>query len=253
MCFHVNNPGHGATGPYLWTPSNHTAGVIAGSTFNLDQLLATQGYSQEDALNAPDGPVLKLLNASFQIKLSGFVEDTRCRILCVQQKRIDADFWSQRTAGMFLPQQLCNMKRLAGFSPNDIDRRVFRVLADKRIYMNSKGSSNLVDLNTNDNTVDGTTPPTRYCKINLRLNQVCRMLQKDGINDDGDGDTDRHAHTKGGSDHPHNAIWAFDNQHPLKNTWIIISTDDESTLGATFTGDAVGVQIIRKLTWQDHN
>ena len=79
------------------------------------------------------------------------------------------------------------------------------------------------------------------------------MLQKKGINDDGDGDIDRHAHTTAGSDHPHSAIWAFDNQHPLNNVWCVISTDDESTLGATFTGDAVGVQIIRKLTWQDKN
>lgn len=248
LVFHVSNPNSNHHGPYIWQPD--LIGLVQDThvNFQIYQGDSNADMQDNDVQNFPNGPVCKLLWASYQFKFTGFVDDTRIRIDFIRQKRIDTDFYNQNKAKQFLPHTLVGMKHLAGFSPNEIDKTKFTILKTKYLYLNSKGAANLEDTLQDRNTTDATTTTSKYCKVSLKLNKIIKQLNSTVF--------EQHAyevenHNAQESDHPHGSTWAFDNQHPLSNIWCVISTDDQTSLGDVITGDAVKVEIIRKMTWQD--
>lgn len=247
VCFHLNNPHINTKGPRMWR-LDAWGQPVHGDKFVPDALL-TKDMQSEDTLSFPNAPYLKLRYASLQFKFSGFVDDCRIRVDVIRRKKLDADFYNQLKTHNFLPHTLTGFKGLAGFSQHQIDRRVFEVLATRHLYMNSRGQSNAMDVAEGEVTTEATTPPTRYCKINLRLNKFMKQLQ----NVEHQWDADENAEDNALSDrgHPENAQWGFGNQHPLSNIWVVISTDDVTAINDAVVGDNVSVEVIRKLTWQD--
>ena len=251
LLFHVTNPLHDMHGPYLWHLSLGVP-LATGRNFKLWQNQHSHALDQLDKTIYPNGPLLKMLRATFEFKFSGYLDDTRIRVDFIRQKKMDTDFYNQNLSQQFLPSTLNGFTDLAGFNPNQIDRTKFQVLATRRLYINSKGSANLADIAQDRTTTEATTAPAKYCKISLKLDKILKQLRTTVSEQGGDEpdypptDTSVHATL-----HPHKSNWSFDNQHPLSNIWCLISTDDATDIASAVTGDAVGVQIIRKLTWQD--
>jgi hypothetical protein len=187
-----------------------------------------------------------MVGIDYQFKIKGFLQNTHIRIDVIRQKAMMGDFWEQRGNGNFLPQTLTKLKNLAGFSPNELNKSIFKVLQSRKIYLNSRGSSSIADhvLNldgvTRENTIDGTTPPEKHCHIYVPLNQTLKPI-KSGVSERF-GDMD--------SDGQHNTF-AHEKMHPLKNVWILISTDDDQQLKDALTGDEIQIEIIRKCIWRD--
>lgn len=247
VLFHVTNPMCNHHGPYLW----HMALTGASPTdknFQLYQAPGSIGMSENDETVFPNGPVMKMLSATFQFKFTGYVDDTRIRVDFFRQKRLDTDFYTQNSPDQFLPQTLEAFKNLAGFNPNQIDRAKFEILTTKYLYLNSKGSANLLDHGQDRNTTDATTPPSKYCTVHLKLNKLLKMLRPPHLEEFGQEVPQGEDST---THHPHGSMWCYDNQHPLSNIWCLISTDDETAIASAATGDAVTVEIIRKITFQD--
>ena len=251
LLFHVNNPLTDNHGPYIWHVN--MAGQVATMVpFVKHQSNSTHEFDSDMEHEFPNGPTLKMLRATYQFKFSGFVDDTRVRIDFIRQKRLDTDYWNQNEEKQFLPHSLVGLKHLAGFSPHELDKRCFQVLGTKHIYLNSKASRSTLDMAQDQDTVEGNTPPTKYCRVSLPLNKVFRQLNTNAIGQQTASDfgtasgqvpSDRNGQ--------YGSSWAYDNQHPLKNIFCLISCDDQTAFDAALTGDAVKVEIIRKLTWQD--
>ena len=115
-----------------------------------------------------------------------------------------------------------------------------------------RGSANVLDTTQDRNTTDATTSPYRRCKVRVPTKYPLRQLDStvkestgeedlQGTEQDFARDNLRH----------HGSNWAYNNIHPLASYWILISTDDQTAIGSTVTGDSVQVKCIRRLAWQD--
>lgn len=248
VMFHVNNPACGTKGPYLHTTSfptyNHATTAVH---FNKYAGPSDVDNDEGDEKHIPNGPKLKLLFADFEFKFTGWCNDTRIRIDFIQQKNITTDFWNQNKDDQFLPQTLGGFRNIAGFDCNEIDRKNYRVLATRKIYLDASTSTSAttvaLGMQTGDIS-DATTKSARYAHVRLKLNKVLKQLNS-SINEASAQDvTDLPVNE---SDHPHGGAWAFDNQHPLSNIFCLISTDDVTS----YDGDHVQVDVIRKLGWRD--
>jgi hypothetical protein len=249
LLFHVNNPSCGSHGPYLHTTSFPLYNSTLPTNVNFTKYAGPSDVDndEEDEKHLPNGPKLKLLFADFQFKFTGFANDTRITIHFIQQKSITTDFWNQNKPDQFLPSTLPGFKHIAGFDCNELDRKNYRVLAKRKLYLNASGSSSVLDSLTSDPsevTTEATTPPSRYCHIRLNLNKVLKQLNSSLNEYDG---ADYPDNSVDDSERPHGASWAYDNQHPLSNIFCLISTDDETP----YDGDHVRCDIIRKLAWRD--
>jgi len=252
VCFQVNNPAAG--------PNNHSPQLLYES--ETGDHVSTSGHffnftnddpmEDLDRLRIANGPKLLIKWVEFEFNIQGFVDDTNVRIDFIRQKRmVDPDVWKQSDPNtMFMPHLLNKFKNLAGFTCNEIDRSTFQVLLTRRIYMNSKGSSNLLDGTQDRNTTDATTPPRKRVKVRLNLNRVYRQLKTTIDEATGvdhtlsfDNDPDDHAESNGG--------YAYDNQHPLANIWCVLSSDDQTAVTSLVDGDAIKIDIIRKICWRD--
>lgn len=243
--FHVTNPASDQHGPYI-----HTCDFLTGNHYLTDNHFHKwQGPSdmdndENDEKHIPNGPKLKLLFADFQFKFHGFVNDTRLRVDFIQQKNITTDFWNVNQPRQFLPNTIPGFANIAGFDPNEIDKKNYRVLKTKYLFMNAAGSSNATDTLQDRDTTSATTPPSKFCHIRLNLNKILKQLDSSlhevtGL-DDQAASVD---HTGVG----HGGPWRYENQHPLSNIWCLISSDDKTT----WDGDHPTVEIIRKMAWRD--
>lgn len=248
MMFHVNNPSCGTHGPYMHTCVfpfyNHGT-----TTTNFVKYAGPSDVDNDenDEKHVPNGPKLKLLFADYQFKFEGFTNDTRITVHFIQQKNLSTDFWNQNDSKQFLPSTISGFRNIAGFDCNEIDRKNYKVLAMRKLFLNASGSSSITSALTHDPTevtTEATTPPTKYCHVRLNLNKVLTQLKSSLDEVQGD---DPQNETVDGSVRPHGASWGYDNQHPLSNIFCLISTDDVTALD----GDHVKVDIIRKLAWRD--
>lgn len=251
LCFHVNNPHSGAQGPYVWRPN-----LLGDITQTSTQFIQWNGADTDSHLArsanfVPNGPKLMLRSMDFQFKFHGFVNNTRIRVDFVRQKHMPRNIFNPNnpTRENFLPQTLKNFRWLAGFSQNYIDRTTYQVLATKYVYMNSKGDANPTDTAQDRLTTEPSTPSTKYCHVHLKLNKILRQLEPSLNEETGH---DYPAHEGEDMDRSHGSSYAYDNQYPTSNIFCIISSDDGQGFLDALTGDAVGVEVIRKCTWQDH-
>ena len=250
LLFQVNNINTGIQGPYMWHINgfgnvNHTSHSFVKWADPADM------YHDKDDDHYPNGPKLKLLSVELEFEFSGFVDCTHISVHIIRQKKmVDPNFYNQNKADQFLPMTLTGMKNIAGFDPNRRDRSVFQVIAQKKIFMNSKGSANVLDTIANVNTIEGSTAPCKTCKIYYRPNQVMKTLVSPTI-EDADVHAGSHPPTVDATMRPHSSVWAYDNLHPLASHWCLISCDDKTALGDIVTGDAVSVKINRRLVWRD--
>lgn len=249
LCFQINNPAYGTNGPrllksdYLGANSLHQHGSFALSQGNpLHEL-------DEDM--HPNGPKLLLKSVDLQFKFEGFVDNTHIRVDIVRQKKaVDPDVWNPNGTENFMPSLLYGFKNLAGFTANTLDRRTFEVLATRKLFMNSRGSSNAIDTAQDRLTVDATTRNVKFCNINLNLNKVVKQLR--AAHDEHTGDIMPGQDTHGEDGNLAKGQYGYDNIHPLANIWCIVSSDDATHIGSVVDGDGVKCHIIRKCVWRDH-
>jgi len=238
---HVNDPGVGTHGPDVFHVNNLLNSTPAIGNFQLWQ--DSEGFHEQDAQHHPNYPCY-LIGVDYQFKISGFTQNTHIKIDVIRQKKMMGDFWEQRGNGNFLPQTLKKLKNLAGFSPNEINKEYFTVLQSRKIFLNSRGSSSIhdaaLDLDGIENTVDATTRNEKHCHLYVPIKATLKPIKSGTAELFGDMD----------SDGMHNTF-TYDKMHPLKNIWILISTDDDTELGDSFTGNEVKVEIIRKCLWRD--
>lgn len=241
-----------ANGPEIWR-----LGLLGNAPVAIGRHF--QSYVQElmynERGNVPNGPTLKLSYVDFEFKVTGFLQDCRVRIDFVQQRGLKNHWFNQNSASSFMPQTLKQFRGIAGFGPDRIDTSAYKVLATRRLYLNSMGSNNIADTgaqivgdNTEGDTAPATTAPAKYCHVRLNLNQVIKQLQPTTNQDDGAEDEDKMAV---GTIRGHGSNWSFDNMSPLQNVWAVISTDDTNDITDGPLGDKVQVEIIRRCCWRD--
>jgi len=211
------------------------------------------------------GPKCKWLGTELQFKFEGFLDDTRVKIFIVQEKKqYRLDPWQQYTTRMsdynnplkddvemaaHMPYTLNQWRNIIGFNANSVNYKQYKVLATKSLYFNSRRTEAPSGHIEGDNAfVDATTKPVQYCSIKLKPNRMLYQLRSsqnemgvmDDLTDPAPADA---AHDQG--------PWSFDNQNPYANVFCIVTTDDESALTGTLTGDRVKFTCIRRNWWQD--
>ena len=235
--FHVNDPGVGTNGPRMWHRNLAQSSVhVFGN--NQFEKYTDDGYNEHMNKHMPNAHVY-MVGVDLQFQISGFVDNTHVRIDIIRQKKINTDFYNQSNATNYLPQTLGNLKELAGFSANELNRQVFEVISSKKVFLNSRGSSNLLDTSQDRETIRGTTSNVKHCHIYVPINKDLKMLEN-------------HLDESWGMDHAlANHPYDYTNQNPLQNIWCLISCDDKTQMDSIVTGDAVSVSIIRKCYWRD--
>jgi len=227
-----------------------------------------------------NGGKCKWLGTELQFEISGYTNDTRVEIYVVRERKgYKLDPWGAvqgtNSPPTYMPHTLNQWKHLVGFNANRVNHKHFQVLAKKSVYLNSRifqqdeGIQDTIDgtvgadLDPVDDEarVQATTRPVKRCKIVLRPNQMLYQLKSsetelgtEKMNTDGNP---RESGTQG--------PWSFDNQNPMKNTWLIICTDNQEDLpsglvhgplhpSGSYTPlsyNVVTVQCIRRNWWQD--
>lgn len=262
LVFHVNNPGHGAQGPQVYLTNYGTVGANqtglakVGNGFDIRTPHQKDGTlnvgTHEDSGDQPNGPALKLLSVHYDFKFSGFADNTNVRIDVVRQKRGQPTSpWqtiAMHPSHLYLPETAHTFKGIAGFSQHFIDRKQYDVLMTKRLFFNSRGSSNVQDDLSGTNTVDATTKPIQMASLHLKLNKILRQItssvqEADFIRDDTDMNASTITQDSGG--------YSYDNQNPFQNIFVIISSDDKTDVGSVVTGDSISMEVFRRCHWQD--
>jgi len=196
------------------------------------------GYMEEGGQESFNPPTfLEAVDLQFEFK--GFVDNTRITIHVIRQKKLAATFYNQSDTDNYLPETLPNLTKIAGFSPYEIDRKTFQVIAERKIFMNSKGAANVADTAQDRNTSDPTTTSVKYAHIRVPFKKELKPINPDTYDESG---ISSFVSTK---------PFMYRKMHPLANVWCLISCDDVTDFGSTITGDAVSVNIIRKVMWRD--
>ena len=253
--FQVNNFGTGHNGPRLFNYNVHASTTEHLQKLNKQWFVGNNFGKDQDALDLiPNGPVLFAKYVKLDFRFSGFLHNCRIRIDVFRQKSMArSDAWNPHTAssGIF-PLNAKEFQRLAGWTMNSIDRKQFQVMQTKHVYFNSAGTAaSIPDDMTGQHTVrDPTTNAVKLCSVYIPLNREFRQLGsslgEDTRVDHHDEDVHQDAHNISGA-----GSWQYDNQHPLKNVWIMISTDDSSDITDTLTGDALKIECMRTCVWRD--
>ena len=253
VLFQVNNPECGAKGASILRETENGDFVSRIMGFTKASYSTSLPFYDKEEDNVVNGPKLLLKQVELQFKVHGFLDDTRVRIDVIRQKKVvNKNHWNYHDANEhFMPHMAKGLKDLAGFSPNEIDRRFFEVLATRHLYFNSKGSSNVLDTANSAITTEATTAPTKYCKIDLKFpkgGKVCSQLTSSLDQTTGQDATDQDIEVE---EVDAKGSYSWENQHPLSNIWCLISSDDQTAFGSLVDGDAVEVQILRKCVWRD--
>jgi hypothetical protein len=253
VLFQVNNPECGAKGASILRETENGDFVSRIMGFTKASYSSGLPFYDKEEDNVVNGPKLLLKQVELQFKVHGFLDDTRVRIDVIRQKKVvNKNHWNYHDANEhFMPHMAKGLKGIAGFSSNEIDSRFFEILATRHLYFNSKGSSNVLDTANSEITTEATTPPTKYCKIDLRFpkgGKVCKQLTSSVDQTSGNDATDQDIETE---EVDAKGSYSWQNQHPLSNIWCLISSDDGTAFGSLVDGDAVEVQILRKCVWRD--
>jgi hypothetical protein len=252
VLFQVNNPECGAKGASILRETENGDFVSRIMGFNKASYSSGLPFYDKEEDNVVNGPKLLLKQVELQFKVHGFLDDTRVRIDVIRQKKVvNRNHWNYHDANEhFMPHMAKGLKNIAGFSSNEIDRNYFEVLATRHLYFNSKGSSNVADTTSGTVTSEATTPPTKYCKIDLKFGKgkVCKQLTSSVDQTSGSDAPDQDIEVE---EIDAKGSYSWENQHPLSNVWCLISSDDGTAFGSLIDGDAVEVQILRKCVWRD--
>ena len=215
----------------------HSAGGVAEPTTEWSIVPYQNNYYwQEQNNDQPDSGAYLAMSATYFVQVKGInsLDDTRVRFDVISQKP-DAIIPKIPSAGdplavQCLPDTLIHFKHLAtpmGGQSNRINPVYFRKYFSKTIYMNSQPA--------NQSGVHPTTANTQRFSFKIKPNKVCTQRMTNPIV----GGLDPTAEVGLGSFGPQNV-------HPSQPLWLIISTDDDSSLG-----DAVQVEISRRVVWRD--
>jgi len=246
LCFQLNNPGHALYGPQvLRAHLSADQRVDKATDFSLcqDNLVSDMQDHQ------PNGPKCWIKYVQLRFRVSGFVDCTRVKFQIVKQRRIPYNLWDQHSGNNFMPALLPAFANTVGFTAHKVNRKLFQVLQEKTIYMNSRASSNALDTAEDRETTEATTPPVKLVNMFVPINKAFKQL---------DTSTDEFPLNEEAEMNPNNedgnlskGSYAFDNQHPYDNLWCVITTDDESSVATIATGDRVLVDCFRTIVWRD--
>jgi len=222
------------------------------------------GNSNEKQTPMCNGPSAKWNGTELQFKVEGFLDDTRVHFYVVQQKQhYRADPWHTENRfdsdPHYLPYTINEWQDLIGFNANRVNLSKYKILAHKSLYFNSRKTNpdtvfgNLAEFiagtDNDDQEVDATTKAVQYCTIKLTPRQMLYQIksteEENGLVDS--AYSNEHSAQDSRLDH---GPYSFENQHPNKNTWLIICTDDQSAV-EDWGGDSVRVTVIRRNWWQD--
>lgn len=261
---HLTNLNSETSGPQVQYPT-HTSGHLATALGNLAHFDVFAGPHLGDAADIEkeynhkqNGPRCKWNFCDLQLEISGFLDNTNVDVWIVQErpdKRPDPWNMTYNTKPAHLPYTVPMFSDISGFGPARFNHKHFKLLHHRKVFLNSKPSSspgtdaaNLADAGEQP-TVAATTRHVKHCQIKWKPNQVISQLlnsmapyetvEQDDLNQNVATPTNGYGN------------YAYDNISPIKNTFLVITTDDASTLGSSLSGDAVTVSIIRRNVWQD--
>lgn len=287
LCLHLNNLNIGARnttasslnaeGPQ-WIRAHFNNGDLVSTSYQLlgHENVRTAKMAPLDHANAMcNGPKCKWLGTELQFEFTGYTNDCHIGIYVVQEKRGPrSDPWGAikgtNAPPVHMPYTLNQWKELEDFGPHRINYQRYRVIAKKKLYLNSRiyqqnettqdvGDAVGADIADDEARVDATTRPIKRCSIKLRPKKMLYQIQSSQTETgtekmDADGNQ-REQHTQG--------PWSFDNQLPLSNWWLIITTDNRADLPTTvesmgvghshtpYSGNTLTVEVIRRNWWQD--
>jgi hypothetical protein len=289
LCLHLNNLNVGARNTTA-SSLNAEGPQWIRAHFNNGDLISTnnQLLGHEDVVTAKmapldhtnamcNGPKCRWLGTELQFEFTGYVNDCHIGIYVVQERKGPrSDPWGAikgtNAPPVHLPYTLNQWKELEDFGANRINYQRYKVIASRKVYMNSRvfqqnealadaGDAIGADVADDEARILATTRPIKRVRMKLRPNKMLYQIQSTQAETgtqvmDADPNP-REQHTQG--------PWAFDNQLPLNNMWLIVTTDNRADLPSTiesavvghshshFTGSTLTVEVFRRSWWQDAN
>ena len=192
-------------------------------------------YWNVQNLDAPDGGAYLAMNATYFVEVQGInaLDNTRVRFDVISQKA--SGIIDQPGAQLqVLPNTLKYMKHLAqpmGANSNRINPVYFKKYFSKTVFINSQPPSE----QTTGFKTHATTANIIRFSFKLKPNKLCTQRKTNPTVSNIDP---QNAEPRGNFG-PYNV-------HPCQPLWLVISTDDQSTIG-----DAVQVNISRRIMWRD--
>jgi len=186
-------------------------------------------YWENQNSDQPDTGSYLAMNATYFVEVKGVnaLDNTRIRFDVISQ-RAEALALDNFDAAV-LPETLGYMKHLAqpmGAASNRINPTFFKKYFTKTVFINSSKT---------DQYSKGTTANIMRFSFKIKPNKVCtQRVTRPTI-----GSLDPAAEVNNGNFGPENV-------HPTQPLWLVISTDDLSSIG-----DAVSVDISRRIVWRD--
>jgi hypothetical protein len=287
LCLHLNNLNVGARNT-TFSSLNAEGPQWIRAHFNNGDLISTnnQLLGHEDVITAKmapldhanpmcNGPKCKWLGTELQFEFTGYTNDCHIGIYVVQERKGPrSDPWGAikgtTSPPVHLPYTINQWKELEDFGGNRINYQQYKVLASRKVYLNSRvfqqnetladaGEAIGADVADDEARILATSRPIKRASIKLRPNKMLYQMQSTQTETgtekmDADANA-REAHTQG--------PWSYDNQLPLNNVWLIITTDNRADLPSTiesavvghshsiYTGSTLTVEVIRRNWWQD--
>ena len=233
---HVTNP----NGSTMTHPDRGAeVGAISMGGYNrIGSFAAYIDAQHENELGGlANGSRLFLKYVNYQIKFEGVVTDTNVTVHVIRQKSVRQGFTydSWTNSGKFLPEGFTDFPKLAGFTPDILDRKNFEVIATRRLRMHSAQGA----------ATEAYSNKASYMNINLKLNKHLKQLESTTQEQTGDDNVD-------GAGAGNTSAWGPKNQNPYSNIWMVISCDDTRTLGDIVNHEeSVRVSMIRRCAWRD--
>ena len=188
-------------------------------------------YWNKQNKDQPDGGSYLAMSATYFIEVKGVnsLDNTRVRFDVISQKP-NAIISTPSASDNVLPNTLVHMKHLAtpmGASSNRINPIYFRKYFSKTVFVNSALGG--------ETGTKGTTANIIRFSFKLKPNKLCTQQ----YTNPSVGNLDPQPEISRGNFGPYNV-------HASQPLWMVISTDDISPIG-----DAVSVNISRRIVWRD--
>ena len=248
---HGNNVWRTENLPTLGNNTFSTVGKFHEANFGTSRVPLSRVNVEQD--NEMNGPQAYLKWIDLQFKFQGHLRNCHIRVDIIRMKKLAHTSYFQPASRDNLPPYCFHneMAYLAGFTGNMIDTRKYEILASRKLYINSKGSSTVADLSDGRQTTDPTTTTEKHCHIFLPVNKVLKQLDY-GAPQDGELGANPNYDADGTQDGVHNAAYSYENRNPFSTIWAIVSCDDTASLTDFVTDDACRVDVIRRMSWRDH-
>lgn len=210
----------------------HVPGLVVPST---PSKWTIQPYEQNYYWNKqnkdqPDGGAYLAMSATYFVEIVGVnaLDNTRVRFDVISQKP-DAIVSNPGVSDNTLPNTLVHMKHLAnpmGSASNRINPLYFRKYFSKTVFINSTKT---------DSNTKGTTANIIRFSFKIKPNKLCTQQDTNPTI----GNLDPQPEIPRGNFGPYNV-------NATQPLWMLISTDDRTSIG-----DAVSVNMSRRIVWRD--